>query len=376
MDRAIVAAPADAPPLGPSGAAREAAGRETIAVALSGGVDSATAAALLVEAGHRVVGLTMRLYDARGTRAAVGRCCGPRDVEDARRVAAHLGIPFYVCNYEAEFTRRVVDDFVAEYVAGRTPNPCVRCNQHIKFTPLLQRARALGCAALATGHYARIVRGADGVLRVARAVDRAKDQSYFLFNMPAAALAQVRFPLGGLEKAEVRAHARRLGLPNCDKPESQEICFVPDGDYAAFVAARAPTAPGEIVDTDGRVLGTHDGVHRFTIGQRRGLGVAAGAPRYVVSVDALRRRVTVGPPEALERAAIEVAEVTWAGAPPDGPLRAAVQVRYRHAPAPATVTLADGRAAVAFDAPERAPAPGQAAVFYDGETVLGGGFIV
>ena len=360
MDRPIDLAPADAPP---------------IAVALSGGVDSATAAALLVEAGFPVVGLTMRLYDARGTQAAVGRCCGPRDVEDARRVAAHLGIPFYVCNYEAEFTRRVVDDFVAEYAAGRTPNPCVRCNQHIKFTPLLQRARALGCATLATGHYARIVRGADGVLRVARAADRAKDQSYFLFNMPAAALDAVRFPLGALTKDEVRAHARRLGLPNCDKPESQEICFVPDGDYAAFVAARAPTAPGEIVDGDGRVLGAHDGVHRFTIGQRRGLGVAAGEPRYVVSVDALSRRVTVGPPEALARAAIDVAELTWAGAPPTAPLRAAVQVRYRHAPVPATVTVAAGRAAVAFDVPERAPAPGQAAVFYDGEAVLGGGFI-
>ncbi|HEY2747407.1 MAG TPA: tRNA 2-thiouridine(34) synthase MnmA, partial [Polyangia bacterium] len=273
-----------------------------IAVALSGGVDSATAAALLVEAGHRVVGLTMRLYDARGTTAAVGRCCGPRDIEDARRVAAHLGIPFYVCNYEDEFHARVVDDFVAEYVAGRTPNPCVRCNQHIKFTPLLQRARALGCATLATGHYARIDEGADGVLRLARARDRKKDQSYFLFNMPPAALAQVIFPLGDLDKDAVRAHAKRLGLPNCDKPESQEICFVPDGDYAAFVAKRAPAvAAGEIVDGDGRVLGAHDGVHHFTIGQRRGIGVSAGdgQARYVVSVDALTRRVTVGPPAAL-----------------------------------------------------------------------------
>lgn len=348
-----------------------------IAVALSGGVDSATAAALLVEAGHRVVGLTMRLYDARGTTAAVGRCCGPRDVEDARRVAAHLDIPFYVCNYEDEFRARVVDDFVAEYVAGRTPNPCVRCNQHIKFTPLLRRARALGCEKLATGHYARIERGSDGVLRVARARDRQKDQSYFLFNMPAAALPVVEFPLGGMTKDEVRAHARRLGLPNCDKPESQEICFVPDGDYAAFVAARADTTVGEIVDMDGRVLGAHDGVHRFTVGQRRGLGVSAGdgEPRYVVAVDALTRRVTVGAPAALERAAIDVGELRWAGAPPSLPLRASVQIRYRHAPAPATIAVENERARVTFDAPERAPAPGQAAVFYDGETVLGGGFI-
>jgi tRNA-uridine 2-sulfurtransferase len=350
-----------------------------IAVALSGGVDSAAAAALLVEAGARVVGLTMRLYDAKGTAASSGgRCCGPRDIEDARRVAAHLDIPFYVCNYEDEFTARVVDDFVASYAAGRTPNPCVRCNQHIKFTPLLSRARALGCDTLATGHYARIVRGDDGVLRLGRAVDRGKDQSYFLFNMPHASLENVVFPLGGMTKDEVRGHARRLGLPNCEKPESQEICFVPDGDYAGFVAARASSAPGEIVDADGRRLGGHDGVHKFTIGQRRGIGVAAGdgEPRYVVSVDALTRRVTVGPPAALDRASIDVAELAWAGPLPTGELRAAVQVRYRHAPAPATIAVDADRARVTFDVPERAPAPGQAAVFYAGETVLGGGFIL
>ena len=356
-----------------------------IAVALSGGVDSAAAAALLCEAGHRVVGLTMRLYDARGTTAAVGRCCGPRDIEDARRVAAHLGIPFYVCNYEADFTARVVDDFVAEYAAGRTPNPCVRCNQHIKFTPLMKRARALGCERLATGHYARIETGADGVLRLGRARDRGKDQSYFLFNMPAEALPHVLFPLGGMTKEEVRAHARRLGLPNCDKPESQEICFVPDGDYAAFVAKRAPegaVTAGEIVDGSGRVLGAHDGVHRFTVGQRRGIGVSAGdgEPRYDVRVEALTRRVIVGPPAALEKQAIDVADVTWAGALPSAPVRAAVQIRHRHTAVAATIAVearpgGGGTARVTFDAPERAPAPGQAAVFYDGETVLGGGFI-
>lgn len=343
-----------------------------IVVALSGGVDSATAAALLVEAGHRVVGISMRLYDARGTSASLGgRCCGPRDLEDARRVAAHLDIPFYVADYEEEFRARVVDDFVAEYAAGRTPNPCVRCNQHIKFTPLLKRARALGAEALATGHYARL----DGTV-LQRARDASKDQSYFLFNMPEAARRFVRFPLGGLTKAEVRAHARRLGLPNADKAESQEICFVPDGDYASFVAARAPEAvrEGEIVDEHGRVVGRHPGVHHFTVGQRRGIRVAALEPRYVTEVDAASARVRIGPKEALDRREILVEDVSWQGAPEAR--RAEVQIRYRHQPAPAQVTPLDGgRAKVVFDEPERAPAAGQAAVFYDGDVVVGGGFI-
>src|SRR5262245_31192466 len=253
---------------------------ETIVVALSGGVDSATACALLVEAGHRVVGMTLRLYDARGTAASAGgRCCGPRDIEDARAVCAHLGVPFYVVDHEEEFRRAVIDDFVAEYAAGRTPNPCVRCNEHVKFGPLLRRARALGATRLATGHYARLEGG-----RLRRAVDAAKDQSYFLFAMPPSVREATIFRLGGLTKDEVRAHAARLGLPNAAKPESQEICFVPDGDHAAFVERRAGVAPGEIVDRDGVVVGRHDGVHRFTVGQRRGLGVARGAAQYVVAV--------------------------------------------------------------------------------------------
>jgi len=350
-----------------------------IVVALSGGVDSATAAALLVEAGHPVVGISMRLYDARGTAASSGgRCCGPRDLEDARRVAAHLGIPFYVADYQDWFTRHVVDGFVADYAAGRTPNPCVRCNQHVKFTPLLTRMRALGGEALATGHYARIVPGGQGP-RLRRARDGGKDQSYFLFNMPRQALAQVRFPLGDLTKEQVRAHARRLGLPNADKPESQEICFVPDGDYAGFVAQRAPQAPepGQIVDGAGRVLGEHRGVHGFTVGQRRGIGVAAAAPYYVVGIDALTRRVTVGDAGALERREIAIDEVSWAdGTPPPAPLRAQVQIRHRHSAQPAWVIPTGERGArVTFDAPERAPAPGQAAVFYQDDQIAGGGFI-
>jgi tRNA-specific 2-thiouridylase len=350
---------------------------EPIVVALSGGVDSATAAALLVEAGERVVGVSMRLYDAAGTSASAGgRCCGPRDLEDARRVAAHLGIPFYVADYAEEFAARVVDDFVAEYARGRTPNPCARCNQHIKFTPLLRRARALGARALATGHYARLDGG-----QLRRARDADKDQSYFLFAMPRGAAGFVRFPLGELTKPEVRAHARRLGLPVADKPESQEICFVPDGDHAGFVAARALARPGAIVDRQGSVLGQHAGVHRFTVGQRRGLGAIAPAPgdapeaRYVVAIDAARAEVVVGGRGELGSLRVAVEEVAW-WRTPEQPFEAAVQIRHRHAPRPARIEpMGEGRATVTFREPERAVAPGQAAVFYDGDRVVGGGFI-
>ena len=354
--------------------------RPLTVVALSGGVDSATAAALLVEAGHDVVAMTMRLYDAGGTTASSGgRCCGPRDIEDARRVADHLGIPFYVLDFSAEFSEKVVDQFVAEYASGRTPNPCVRCNEHIKFTPLLSAARKVGASRLATGHYAQIV-DVDGTLRLRRAVDADKDQSYFLFNMPRAALPEVLFPLGGLKKEEVRAHARRLGLPNADKAESQEICFIPDGNHASFVAARALVRPGRIVSDTGTELGTHEGVHRYTIGQRRGLGVAAPEPRYVTAIDPHSGDVTLGAAAALYKDALAVDALTWAGPAPSAPLRAAVQLRHRHQPQAATITPgADGRVQIQLDTAERAVTPGQAAVFYGGamgDEVLGGGFIV
>ncbi|MCS6913036.1 MAG: tRNA 2-thiouridine(34) synthase MnmA [Myxococcales bacterium] len=351
-----------------------------IVVALSGGVDSATCAALLVEAGEPVVGIFMRLYDASGTAASAGgRCCGPRDLEDARAVCEHLGIPFYVANYEEAFREAVIDDFVRAYTHGRTPNPCVRCNERIKFLPLLRRARALGAAALCTGHYARIERDPDGArLRLLRAVDARKDQSYFLFSMPPSSLNYVRFPLGSLSKEQVRAHARRLGLPNADKPESQEICFVPDGDHAGFVARHASTTGGELVDVSGRVVGRHEGVHRFTIGQRRGIGVGLGEKLYVVRIEAATGRVYIGPREALARSHFCVEELHWLGEVPlpGEAIEADVQIRYRHQPRPARIEiLPDGTARVHLTAPEYGVAPGQAAVFYRGDEVLGGGFI-
>lgn len=368
-----------------------------IVVALSGGVDSATCAALLVEAGERVVGISMRLYSAGNSPVEGGRCCGPRDLEDARAVCAHLGIPFYVANYEEDFRRAVMDDFAATYREGRTPNPCVRCNQHIKFTPLLQRARALGASALATGHYARIETGSDGIPRLLRGVDASKDQSYFLFAMPSEALSFVRFPLGGMTKEEVRAHAKRLGLPNAEKAESQEVCFVPDGNYADFVeqyvpaptAASADSGPtadalsGQLVAEDGSVIGEHAGIHRYTVGQRRGLGgdVAAsgdGEPRYVIRIDALTRRIHVGRKQALLRDEALVSEMHWLGAAPQAgsEIEAGVQIRYRRKPQSALLRVReDGQVAVHFAAPEHSVTPGQAAVFYQGDRVLGGGFL-
>lgn len=357
--------------------------------ALSGGVDSAAAAALLVETGHRVVGMTMRLYDAGGSvTSSGGRCCGPRDIEDARAVCAHLGIPFYVIDLEADFTERVVEDFVEAYLTGETPNPCVRCNQHIKFTPLLARARAIGADLLVTGHYAQLVPDDAGEVWLRRGIDAGKDQSYFLFSMPGAELASVRFPLGGMTKDEVRQHALRLGLPNAQKEESQEICFVPDGDYAGFVAKAAlkrkrplPLA-GAIIDArSGETIGSHQGAHHFTVGQHRGLGnLTTKEKLFVVGVDPGRGEVRVGPKPMAQRSELRVRDLRWlsratAERGVGERFSALVQVRHRQAPVVAEVEI-EGDARVRVTLQEAAvAAPGQAAVFYEGDRVLGGGWI-
>jgi tRNA (5-methylaminomethyl-2-thiouridylate)-methyltransferase len=358
--------------------------RERIVIAMSGGVDSSTAAAMLVDAGHDVVGVTLRLYDASGTAASIGgRCCGPRDIEDARATAAHLGIPHHVIDESAAFSAAVIDDFVAEYRAGRTPNPCVRCNERIKFGPLLSFVDAVGATALATGHYARLVAdseggGRDGGLALRRARDADKDQSYFLFGVRPEILARVRFPLGDKTKDEVRALAHRFGLPNANKADSQEICFIPDGDHVAFLDARGGGPAGAIVDDQtGAALGAHAGTHGFTVGQRRGLP-ASSERRFVLRIDGATGEVRVGPRDRLGRDRLRVSDVRWldprAG---DVARRCAVQIRHRAVAAPAWIEPSgDGATLVRLDQPAFGVAPGQAAVFYDGDDrVLGGGWI-
>jgi tRNA-specific 2-thiouridylase len=350
-----------------------------VVAAMSGGVDSSVAAALLVEQGFDVVGVSMQVYDQREGAAGFGSCCTLDDLHDARRAAVALGIPHYILNLQRRFQETVIDDFVAEYRAGRTPLPCAHCNTDLKFAALVERAETFNAVAVATGHYARVERtGSDGPWRLLRGADVAKDQSYFLFGLTQAQLARAMFPLGALTKPQVREMARARGLAVADKPDSQEICFVPGGDYAAVVERAAPGAPaGEIVDRKGRVLGRHAGIHRFTIGQRKGLNLAVGAPLYVLNVSARTGQVTVGPREALEGRSFIAARVNWiAGAAPEGPRSLHVQIRSRHRAAPARVSPSDdGRAGVEFDVPQAAITPGQAAVFYDGDEVLGGGWI-
>jgi tRNA-specific 2-thiouridylase len=351
-----------------------------VVVAMSGGVDSSVAAALMAEAGHDVIGLSMQLYDQRASPEAFGSCCSIDDLHDAKRVAARLGFPHYTLDFEEQFQRTVVNRFVSDYASGRTPIPCVQCNADLKFSALVDRAQAFDAGAVATGHYARVVFDEDRrQYRLLRGVDAAKDQSYFLFTLTQDQLAHALFPVGHLTKPEVRAHAARLGLTVADKPDSHEICFVPDGDTGGFVERQLPAQDrsGEIVDSGGKVLGRHTGVHRLTVGQRRGLGLSTGTPMYVLKLHPADSRVVVGPREELGGTALTASDVNWiAGAPPSEPCRLTARIRHRHEDAPALVTPdSHTRAHVVFDTPQFAITPGQAVVFYDGVECVGGGWI-
>ncbi|MCC6471919.1 MAG: tRNA 2-thiouridine(34) synthase MnmA [Alphaproteobacteria bacterium] len=361
-------------------------GDTRVVVAMSGGVDSAVTAALLAEQGYDVVGVTLQLYDQGAAAPARARsCCAGQDIHDARRAAGKIGIPHYVLDYESRFKQSVIDDFVDTYLAGATPVPCVRCNQTVKFRDLLATARELGAEALATGHYVRRVAGERGP-ELHRAADPVRDQSYFLFATTRAQLDFLRFPLGDMRKDETRALARRFALDLAEKPDSQDICFVPDGNYQRVIERLRPAAvePGDIVHVDGTVLGRHAGVAHFTVGQRRGLAIdrkprGQGDPLFVVAIDAAARRVVVGPRAALARERVVVGEVNWLADPPaaGAALRVAVKLRSTSALQPAAVVAtADGMGAVVtLDHPAEAVAPGQACVLYAGERVLGGGWI-
>jgi tRNA-specific 2-thiouridylase len=375
----------------------------TIAVAMSGGVDSSAVAAMLRDEGHSIVGLTMQLWNQRrlagqaGMPESVqGRCCSIDDVYDARRVAETIGIPYYVVNHEARFERDVVKPFVSEYLAGRTPIPCSLCNNFLKFDEFLLMARQIGAEKIATGHYARVDYREDrGRWFLLRPVDRAKDQTYFLFGLTQEQLSRTLFPLGAMTKAEVREIARLHGLASAEKPESQEICFVPGGDYKRFIAAyleeqgeALPDSSGELVLTTGETIGEHSGIHNFTVGQRKGLGVATGSPLYVIQIRPANdpasdpsvpaNQVVLGPDELLYSRTLRARDLNWISIESlTAPLRVSVKIRHRHEPAMALLeNTVPGEVTATFDQPQRAITPGQAAVFYDGEVVVGGGWIV
>ena len=353
---------------------------ENVVVAMSGGVDSSVAALLLQQQGYDVVGVTMKLYDLGGPEgsnlpANYQGCCTLDDVEDARSVCRHLGIPHYVLNTQREFQSRVVDYFTSEYQLGRTPHPCIACNDKIKFGHLMERAAVLNADYVATGHYAQIVRGPDGIV-LKKALDHAKDQSYVLFGMSQPQLARTLMPVGAYSKSEIRKMAEDAGLLTAAKPDSQDICFIPTGDYKSFLKKRIVTVPGDIVELDGTVVGRHEGIEYFTIGQRRGLGVAQGKPRFVVRLEPESRRVVIGPVEALLRDEMWVSGVNYPlGSPPHSPVEVNVKIRYKSNEAAGMLHPSGGGAMVRFDRPQRAVAPGQAAVFYQGDVLLGGGTI-
>jgi tRNA-specific 2-thiouridylase len=353
----------------------------TVLVAMSGGVDSSVAAALLVEQGYRVIGVTMKTFCYSEVEGPSKTCCGLDGIMDARAVADRLGIPHYVFDVERDFTRDVIDDFVAEYASGRTPNPCVRCNGNTKFRDLLRRGEMLGCDAIATGHYARMGRDAAGRAVLLRGLDRNKDQAYFLWSLPPELLPKLLFPLGELTKPEVRQRARDLGLETAEKPESQEICFVPTGNYVDVLEQRLDTghpalAPGRLVTSNGEVVGEHDGYARYTVGQRKGLGGGRGERLYVLGSRPAAREVVVGSWEELHQQEMRVLELNWLAEPPTPGERVEVQIRHRASAVPAEVVAVDGGGIdLRFTEPQRAVAPGQSAVIFRGDLVLGGGRI-
>jgi len=365
---------------------------QTIAVAMSGGVDSSTVAAMLCQQGYPVVGLTLQLWNQRrlaghnGMPESVhGRCCSIDDVYDARRVAETLGIPYYVVSQEKRFEQDVVRPFVAEYLSGRTPIPCSLCNNHLKFDQLLITARQIGADLLATGHYARNEFDDDsGRWLLKRPADRSKDQTYFLFGLTQEQLSRTLFPLGEMRKPDVREEAKRAGLRLFEKPDSQEICFIPGGDYKQFLDAyleeqgeEIPDTAGELVTTTGQVIGTHGGIHNFTVGQRKGLGIATGSPLYVIEIRGDKRQVVVGSGEDLLSRTLRATRVNWVAIDDlREPMRVQAKIRHRHEPASATIeNSGDDAVTVTFDDPQRAITPGQAVVFYDGDVVVGGGWI-
>jgi tRNA-uridine 2-sulfurtransferase len=352
-----------------------------VVVAMSGGVDSSVVAAMLKAEGYDVVGITLQLYDHGAAIEKKGACCAGQDIHDARRVADRIGIPHYVLNYESRFRDAVMEDFADTYLAGETPIPCVKCNQSVKFKDLLQTARDLGADVMATGHYVqRAEAGADGRAMLLRGANAEKDQSYFLFATTQEQLEFLRFPLGGLHKDQTRALAAQFGLEVHDKPDSQDICFVPTGGYASVIEKLRPGAldSGDIVHVDGQVLGRHDGIINYTVGQRKGLGIGYSEPLYVVRLEPMTHRVIVGPKEALARHDIHLREVNWLAGDtcPEGGRAVLVKLRSAHSPIAATIYgLPEGRAHVVFDEPQYGVAPGQACVMYEGDRVLGGGWI-
>ncbi len=362
--------------------------RSMVVVAMSGGVDSSIAAALLHEQGHRVVGVTMKLWDyddVGGDENLDHACCTIESTNDARAVCAKLGVPHYTLDLRDAFERSVIEDFVSEYESGRTPNPCVRCNSRIKWKTLLTRARALGADYIATGHYARLIRRDDGVVELRAGLDPKKDQSYALWGVPQETLGMTLLPLGDMTKSDTRRLAADLRLATADKPESQDICFVPDNDYGRFLAewsersgrANSALTPGDIRDGRGDVIGRHRGVAHYTVGQRKGLGVAVGRPQFVTRIDAPSGTIWVGDPDELMADGLRATESNWTlGAPPSPGSSVDIRIRYNAAGAPAHVSAeSDGTFVATFDAPQRAITPGQSAVVYDGDLVLGGGVI-